>query len=694
MDMNTTYAGINAQQETGKSTYQGNTGVFAFAPGESFMDLLNTVSSKDDYYKPQTDPYKNTDDNIPADDTTRAEDISTSLNEFMDDNDLDSEKLANDLQDYLDENEDIPSDLREKIKTIISKLEEYNAEDVGDVQTRNAGLIAALEMIKKLDTDTVESIPALKKADAAIDKAAQANVLQIHKDGAITIKPSVSGQTEIAQDATHNGTETGKTTADGSEKTAGRLPTEEELAAFQDFLNHLLRGIPQEQRPEVIELPRHLLGKALHKLNASADGTDGTPELIATELTPETLDKLVQDIMDQSQQNDAVIVGFVKMSPPATNEAPVIIPHALMIQTPKDLKLNTPQQNAGAQNGQITGKLNALTAPQQQAQAAAAATSGNAQQQGVPQQTTENGTPQSLPKGGEQATAEANANATKTGINGNTTAKESAGFDRILQMMQDAQKPQRAANTIGTKFERLDATAQSVGQNTQQSTADIQNAAAKAAAKASGLNITAPASGSLTANPASLQGYLPDGMLSSYGQMSGGATVTQTLGSTAQLASPITQAQHATHPHPSAQNLAVKISKAAAPGENKNISIRMDPPDLGKVNVEIEVSKDSSRVKAHLVVEKPETLAMLQRDAHTLEKALQDSGLDSSGADLSFELAQDGNSGEGRNEKDHNFGQGNQKGASGDAEDEEITETTIEWRTDPQTGLTRYDILV
>ena len=144
MDMNTTYAGINAQQETGKSTYQGNTGVFAFAPGESFMDLLNTVSSKDDYYKPQTDPYKNTDDNIPVDDTTRAEDISTSLNEFMDDNDLDSEKLANDLQDYLDENEDIPSDLREKIKTIIKQNNRFFidfgaqvAPDIDQKSTKN-----------------------------------------------------------------------------------------------------------------------------------------------------------------------------------------------------------------------------------------------------------------------------------------------------------------------------------------------------------------------------------------------------------------------------------------------------------------------------------------------------------------------------------------------------------------------------
>ena len=46
----------------------------------------------------------------------------------------------------------------------------------------------------------------------------------------------------------------------------------------------------------------------------------------------------------------------------------------------------------------------------------------------------------------------------------------------------------------------------------------------------------------------------------------------------------------------------------------------------GKVSIDVEFSKDAS-VKAHSVVE-PETLAMLQRDSHTLEKALQDSGFD------------------------------------------------------------------
>ena len=83
---------------------------------------------------------------------------------------------------------------------------------------------------------------------------------------------------------------------------------------------------------------------------------------------------------------------------------------------------------------------------------------------------------------------------------------------------------------------------------------------------------------------------------------------------------------------------------------------------------------------------------MLQRDSHALQQALQDAGLDADGGSLSFELAQD----------NHDFGDGNRRGgghdsggtgASSDAGEQDLIETTIAWRTDPETGLTRYNIL-
>jgi hypothetical protein len=92
-----------------------------------------------------------------------------------------------------------------------------------------------------------------------------------------------------------------------------------------------------------------------------------------------------------------------------------------------------------------------------------------------------------------------------------------------------------------------------------------------------------------------------------------------------------------------------------------------------------------------MLIEKPETFLMLQRDAQLLERALQDAGLETAGDSLNFELAQDGH------EFSHNGGhqgEGSQgQGGGGSGEPEELIQTSMNWYVDPETGLQRYDIL-
>ena len=52
----------------------------------------------------------------------------------------------------------------------------------------------------------------------------------------------------------------------------------------------------------------------------------------------------------------------------------------------------------------------------------------------------------------------------------------------------------------------------------------------------------------------------------------------------------------------------------------------MDPAELGRVDVELKISGDGS-VRAHLAVERTETLDMLMRDQRGLERALDAAGL-------------------------------------------------------------------
>jgi flagellar hook-length control protein FliK len=80
----------------------------------------------------------------------------------------------------------------------------------------------------------------------------------------------------------------------------------------------------------------------------------------------------------------------------------------------------------------------------------------------------------------------------------------------------------------------------------------------------------------------------------------------------------------------------VEIGAKALAGVNR-FEIRLDPEELGRVQVRLDID-DAGRVKAHLAVDRADTLALLQRDAKTLERAFEQAGLRPSegGIDLSL----------------------------------------------------------
>ena len=64
---------------------------------------------------------------------------------------------------------------------------------------------------------------------------------------------------------------------------------------------------------------------------------------------------------------------------------------------------------------------------------------------------------------------------------------------------------------------------------------------------------------------------------------------------------------------------------------SSEFQIRLDPAELGRIEVKLEIDKARGTVMTHLVVDRPETLLMLQRDAGQLQQALSQAGLDASG---------------------------------------------------------------
>ena len=82
----------------------------------------------------------------------------------------------------------------------------------------------------------------------------------------------------------------------------------------------------------------------------------------------------------------------------------------------------------------------------------------------------------------------------------------------------------------------------------------------------------------------------------------------------------------------------VQMTKSVEQGM-KNIEIKLQPASLGKIDVKLDFQSDGM-VKTTFVVEKPETLDMLQRDQRHIENILKDSGLRANMENLHFQSQQ------------------------------------------------------
>ena len=95
---------------------------------------------------------------------------------------------------------------------------------------------------------------------------------------------------------------------------------------------------------------------------------------------------------------------------------------------------------------------------------------------------------------------------------------------------------------------------------------------------------------------------------------------------------------------PASVQVAFELNRTAQQGLNR-LSMQLHPAELGRVDVRIEVGHDG-RALAVVMVDKQETLDLLQRDSRTLERALSDAGLQTDSGSLQFSLRQDPGSGE------------------------------------------------
>ncbi|MBI3439593.1 MAG: flagellar hook-length control protein FliK [Proteobacteria bacterium] len=76
-------------------------------------------------------------------------------------------------------------------------------------------------------------------------------------------------------------------------------------------------------------------------------------------------------------------------------------------------------------------------------------------------------------------------------------------------------------------------------------------------------------------------------------------------------------------------------------GSDTRFQLRLDPPELGRVDVRLDVSRDH-RVTAVISADSPQALSDLARGARDLQQALQSAGLDLADDGLRFDLSSNG----------------------------------------------------
>lgn len=108
------------------------------------------------------------------------------------------------------------------------------------------------------------------------------------------------------------------------------------------------------------------------------------------------------------------------------------------------------------------------------------------------------------------------------------------------------------------------------------------------------------------------------------------------------------------------QMISVQIQKGVS-GKLNAMTLHLEPADLGRVDIQLKFAEDGA-LKAHMFVEKPETLAMLQRDSQALQNSLQEAGIDLDDNAFSFNLKQDNEHAENDN---NSGGTADQNGAEG-----------------------------
>jgi Meckel syndrome type 1 protein len=92
-------------------------------------------------------------------------------------------------------------------------------------------------------------------------------------------------------------------------------------------------------------------------------------------------------------------------------------------------------------------------------------------------------------------------------------------------------------------------------------------------------------------------------------------------------------------PAPIHQVAPIAITLALGPGQAPRLSVSLEPEQLGRVEIRIQRDAGGDTAAIQVLAERPETLALLQRDARELDRALGQAGVVVAEGGMRFELS-------------------------------------------------------
>jgi flagellar hook-length control protein FliK len=288
---------------------------------------------------------------------------------------------------------------------------------------------------------------------------------------------------------------------------------------------------------------------------------------------------------------------------------------------------------------------------------------------------------------GASAAKTSQTDVNETSKTGTGTANVSDRADPTAKALKEALSGQADARGARSGEEAADPRGQRTDHRTggQRTAAAGMNPALRAAAEAVQQQLSGSAGGQTTSQTAgqtagqaaaqtagqsanqaaalsSAPGQTFDPVLQNTGPQPGGAGQPGSLAAAGKAAASAgTGAGNPAPTAPPAEQIAVQMQRAAQQGQSR-VQIRLNPAELGRIDVKLDVG-DDGHVRAALAVDKPETLDLMQRDPRALERALQAAGLKTDPGSLSFNLRDDGTGqggtagGDGRDRPDGRPGQ-------------------------------------